>query len=547
MYFRMGGSVVGAVAFATMLSGCSAVPPVDPGARSVDVTTIPFADPDVANPLRGQYQNLLTGLFPQENPAQNRYPAWPSAGDASTRISWRDLQPLDPRTVPNEAPYEARFDFSKIDEALARYAGQGGRLTLRIYSYNSCCNKFYPNNTNIAVPDWLALIPGTTRDFEHDGIKQVVPDWNNEDYLAYFEQLLAELGRRYNKDERLSIFEFSGYGDFSENHIAYLRDELASPGPSLEDSERRLGYLSQFRDQSITARSIRRLVEANLGAFPDTQVVAAPGNPEIMRQLFADESVGPATRRPVGIRADCLGVQTPLPAWADDEDSVYVTSDEPLVSTMRARFSTAPVVTEWCQLPAGTGRGAYYEKGLRDTVDYHVSMTSSVGFPDQNAVQPMEPGLFALWARTNKFAGYRYSVAAGSPRFDSERESEWIEARWINFGAAPAFEDWRIEYEVADAAGNIVRRTGSELAPVSMVVEQSLDSIDDEPSPSTARETVRIDRSGLAAGQYTVTAGMAWNEHKPGGTHRVDLPPMTLARPGRDAAGQYPIATFSVP
>lgn len=55
---------------------------------------------------------------------------------------------------------------------------------------------------------------------------QVVPNWNDPAYLDGFGQLLAALGRRYDGDERLSVFEFSGYGDFSANHIAYVRDKL---------------------------------------------------------------------------------------------------------------------------------------------------------------------------------------------------------------------------------------------------------------------------------------------------------------------------------
>ena len=72
-------------------------------------------------------------------------------------------------------------------------------------------------------------------------VTQVVPNWNDPTYLADFEQLLAALGRRYDGDERLSVFEFSGYGDFSENHIAYLRDTLHAPGPSPEQSVKALG------------------------------------------------------------------------------------------------------------------------------------------------------------------------------------------------------------------------------------------------------------------------------------------------------------------
>jgi hypothetical protein len=73
--------------------------------------------------------------FPAGNPAQRRYPAWPASYDASFRVSWRQLRPTDPRTLPLDAPDDRKFDFSVIDDALTKLASRL-RLTLRVYAYN---------------------------------------------------------------------------------------------------------------------------------------------------------------------------------------------------------------------------------------------------------------------------------------------------------------------------------------------------------------------------------------------------------------------------
>ena len=86
----------------------------------------------------------MNPLFPQGNPAQQRYPAWPASYDASLRVSWRQLQPIDPRTLPPDAPDDRKFDFSVIDDALTKLADRNMRLTLRVYAYNSCCDDSYP-------------------------------------------------------------------------------------------------------------------------------------------------------------------------------------------------------------------------------------------------------------------------------------------------------------------------------------------------------------------------------------------------------------------
>ena len=123
---------------------------------------IPANAQEIPNPLRGQYEDLMEPLFPQGIPAQQRYPAWPASYDASLRVSWRQLQPADPATLPPNAPDDRKFDFSAIDDALANWPAADMRLMLRVYAYSSCCGASYPNNTNIAIPDWLRPFPVPT-------------------------------------------------------------------------------------------------------------------------------------------------------------------------------------------------------------------------------------------------------------------------------------------------------------------------------------------------------------------------------------------------
>jgi hypothetical protein len=515
--------------------------------RAVVSPAIPPTAEEFVNPLRGQYENLLMPLFPQSSPAQRHLAQWPGSFDTSMRIAWRDLQPVDPRTLPPDAPVDRKYDFRAIDEALANAGARGMRLTLRVYAYNSCCDLVEPDGTNVALPDWLRTIPGASTTFAPTGRvpTQVVPNWNSPDYLAGFEELLAALGRRYDGDERLSIFEFSGYGDFSENHIAYLRDTLNSPGPAPQDSVRALGYFSQYRDQSITAPSISRLVGAHVAAFPRTQLVFTPQNPEIARQLLSERLIGRLSA-PVGIRSDCLGVYEPLPAWAHEADSPYVRQDDSLVKALTQRLATAPVITEWCQLPDEAGARAYYEKGLRDVVAFHVSMTSSTNFPDRDAPAAMNPELFSLWSRANVFAGYRYSVEAVPGSESTSGESASVDVRWTNLGSAVATEKWVPSYRVVDRSGNTVRTLPASVDLAAILAEQPVDP-GDPPVPASVTERLRIETSRLAPGSYTVSAAAAWQQHKPLASHVVDYPPMRLAREGRDGAGWYPIATFDLP
>jgi hypothetical protein len=533
---------------ALVVSGCAEHVNLDP-LTAIASPAIPLSVQEIPNPLRGQYEDLLLPLFPQSNPAQKRYPAWPASYDGSLRITWRQLQPADPSTLPPDAPDDLKYDFSAIDDALSKLAARNMRMTLRVVAYSSCCDTVFPNNTNIGIPDWVRSAAtdhtGPERRWFTPGVTQVVPKWNDPIYLNAFGQLVAALGRRYDGDERLSVWEFSGYGDFSENHIAYLRDKLGAPGPGPDESMAKLGYYSQFRDQSITIASIRQLVAANVDAFPHTQVIATTLNPEIVRELLADD-VTKKLSAPVGIRSDCIGVIAPMPGWAVLDGSHYVLSKDPLIAQLKDRLASAPVLTEWCLLPPGTDRRSYYAKGLHDVIKYHVSMTSNVDFEDTNSTTAMDPALYLLWAQTNIVAGYRYSVEA-RPGSQSLRDGvASIAVTWTNYGSAAATEKWTPGYRLVDLWGTTIRTLPATVNLKTLVHNDPGDSRE-EPATASSTETVSIDLAHLDPGHYTLVASVDWQQHKPEASHVVNYPPMQLARGGRDGSGWYPVATLDIP
>jgi hypothetical protein len=539
-----------AVALCTALVASACAEPANPEPlTAIASPAIPMSVQEIPNPLRGQYEDLMLPLFPQANPAQKRYPVWPASYDASLRIPWRQLQPTDPSTLPPDAPDDRKYDFSAIDEALSKLASRNMRMTLRVVAYSSCCDTVFPNNTNIGIPDWMRSAAtdytGPEKYWWTPGATQVVPNWNDPNYLNAFGQLVAALGRRYDGDERLSVWEFSGYGDFSENHIAYLRDKLGAPGPGPDESMAKLGYYSQFRDQSITIASVRQLVAANTDAFPHTQLIATTLNPEILRELLADD-VTKKLSTPVGIRSDCIGVIAPMPGWAVLDGSHYVLSKDPLIAELKARLASAPVLTEWCLLPPATDPRSYYAKGLHDVIKYHVSMTSNVDFEATNSTAPMDPALYLLWAQTNIAAGYRYSVEARRGSQSLRDGVASIAVTWTNYGSAAATEKWTPGYRLVDLWGTAIRTLPATVNLKALVHNDPGDSRV-EPATASSTETVSIDLANLDPGHYTVVASVDWQQHKPDASHVVNYPPMLLARGGRDGSGWYPVATLDIP
>jgi hypothetical protein len=496
--------------------------------RTFPAAVTPFSATDLVNPKRGQYQDIGIPLYPQST--TSGYPPWPGTNDAGDRFLWLQIQPSSATT----------YDFTPIDTAIAAAHARNQRFHFRIMAFAS--NGDIGNNTVMGVPEWLHATPGATTDYLSKGKKYVVPNWNSDAYLKPLERLIAALGARYDHDERVEWFEFSGYGDWSENHIGFVAEDLGAPGPSPEDSVAQLGYYNPLDDQSITKSSITRLVTATLAAFPDTQIVVGDDNPEITRQLL-----GASPRRPVGIRADCLGVYPPPQVWATAPDSWYLQRHDPVITALLSRWRTAPVVTEWCTFQPD-GATAFFQQALEDTVNYHVSLVgSNVSLVAINGGAVTSPETNDMWTRTNKYAGYRYAVTSATVPASATPGSDLsITMRWTNFGTAPTYDNWRVVYELRDSSNTVVKTVQSALTLANIAAEQNYASTAQEPMSATTADTFSLPTSELPAGTYKLSAKVVWNEHKTHGTNVVNYPPMTLAQAGRDRDGGYPIGSFQL-
>jgi hypothetical protein len=518
--FRKVAVVVAAAVVVTSVVASAAVwlsPTTTTTAFRAQIGVLPFSATDVTNPKRGQFENLLQPLFPQGNSANSGYPPWPAAFDRGQRYQWKDLQPKD----------STHYDFSKIDADMAAAAAAGKRFHLRFMPM--CSDGCLSGNSAQSVPSWLRSTPGATTDYSHNGVTYVIPNWDNSAYLTAADNLIAALGARYNKDERLDWYEFSGYGDWSEGHVGFMSSYLNIPGPSGDASLRQLGYYSPYGDQFITTASIINLVNATLKAFPDTQILTDTDNPEIAKQLLRDNPnlVG---HRPVGIRGECLGVYPPPQLWATDSESWYEQSHDPIIPVILDRWRTAPVVIEWCTWQP-EGATAYFQKGLSDAVNYHVSLLSSTVIGSSK----MPPATFDLWARANKYAGYRYSA-------DATVSAGHLIVTWTNYGTAPVYDKWTVTYQIRNSSGAVAATLPTSFSLASLTANEKFTDIFQDPATQTATDEVALPE--LPVGGYTVWAKIMWNEHKPNASKSVNYAPMNLAQHGRDSSGAYEIGAF---
>ncbi len=422
---------------------------------------------EVANPDRGSYLWQDTSPQPADWPVEDSY----------MRFLWRDLEPT-----------EGHYDFSAIDRALAAAATHGGRLGLRIQAACSGCA-----SPSIAVPDYLEARMPRGFWFVLNGANNYAPDWNDPDYLARLDALLAALGHRYDDDPRLGWLDISSYGDFGEWHVK------GWPYPSPSGAT------------PITTANAESIIRMNVAAFPHKrllmqhQTVVSDGDDHVALLYALDHYPS------VGIRNDCLG-----DPWFDaDMGNLY--DHYPLVAN---RWKTAPLMTELC--------GDGFASAGTQIASFHVANVANGNFgPLSEQSAPAR----AQFLQDNISSGYRFApVEVTVPRSITRGTSFEVKVDWTNTGVTPAYDPWNVTLELRNP------RTGR-------VVWSGISALDLRALlPTGNGRRTNVDRFSLGAdipaGTYSLVVVVFDRAHY--------LRPLGLAIAGRTADGAYPLATVSV-
>lgn len=358
------------------------------------------------------------------------------------------------------------YDFSSVDAGLADAATNGGRLDLRVMAWCPGCWMEFSTNPDKppSVPTWMPRQGGTWKP----------PKWNSETFLSSWEDLMAELGTRYADDPRLGWIDIGGYGAYGEWHIT--------------------------EGEPISTANAVRVARAVLRAFPDRPVLVNAMDPRLVLPVL---DLSPR----VGWRHDCLGAD--FFGW--------MTAQYP---TLRERWKTAPVSSEWCHSGDVT-----MARGLQQVRDQHVSSVSSGNMPVPYA--SMSSSEQAAFRSAAKRAGYRYGVARVEvPSRLRLAKPVPVELTWTNAGSAPTYDRWAARLGLANASGKVLAT-----APV----PTDLRSV--RPGRRVSDLDVRFSGT-VPSGRYSLVLQV----RDPSGY----AAPMRLAIRGRGAGGWYSLGKVQV-
>lgn len=477
--------------------------------QTITPNQIDYTQPEIPNPLRGQYSFLSTDYAANAAPS-----GWPLQ-DAYARYTWRQVEPT-----------QGNYNFSVIEDALDAVEARKGKFGFRIMPLCIDCGA----SQNNALPDYLNTRP-TTWQYTSSGTTYSIPDWNDDFYLDRWEALMTALGNQFQDDPRLGYIDFGGYGTWGEQHTYPFSEEYPGPGGQ----------------NNATLASIQRIYDAVIDNFPNTFKGL---NPTQMRDPDTQEISGPLSVAAVNyalresmstsLRRDCIGggwwMQQATYLITDAAQTAAVSANTPPQYQPAERWKYAPMLSEWCNnispgsdVNADPNARSSFSEGLTEVSDLHLSILSSGnwgGSPNLSAYPLAQQNAFIT---ANKRAGYRYTVEQLSlPDEITAGDSLPISVNWRNANVAPTYNDWNVRYEVRDSGGTTVATQDASGLNLKALY----------PGQATSTNALTVATASLAPGDYTLAVRVS-----DANAYSV---PMNLALTGREGSGSYALASFRV-
>ena len=415
---------------------------VVPGPATFRPTVLGPTSTQPANALRGQYRWM--GY-------ESQVAGWPTP-DLYYRdqVYWGKLE-----------RQQGVYDFSVIEAGLKNAGAVKGKFGFRVFAYcPGCWMEHRADHASFppVTPPYLPVQPGTAQPYDPDGATgpiepwtiSAAPEWNNETFLARWEALWTELGKRYANDPRLGYVDVGGYGKYGEWWV---------DGAALH----------------ITEANGLRMVKAVASAFPTKHVIF----PTMQTVAFTMKAVNANPN--LGIRTDSLGCPNMYSMVTAAPD--YGTTVNPLSVVWKTR----PFYSEW-------GTTGDPVAGATQVTQYHVSTTSSENMRLKYAAMTAAQKTAFLTATSN--AGYRYALTRLSigPVRPGQKMSVSVSLK--NTGSAPTYDPWTVQLRLTNAAGRLAATI-----PLSIDLRKLL------PGSAGYLRTVTAP-AGLPTGTYTASVAV---------------------------------------
>lgn len=453
--------------------------------------TIPFSDYDFVAPGRGA--NTFHSFTQSVKLPDPNTVTWSMDNDA--RFLWSQLQPTSAGV----------FNWTDFDIHINASIDKGQKFSFGIMTVCTGCGQPSVGGAALGYPAFLhnAMQSETNKDWNYAGTW--VPNWNSENYLKAYEDLLTAIANHINSGSYKGIsyknvvakVDVRGFGNWGEWHTVPWRDSGLTPAAT-----------------KPTDATHKRIIDAHIKAFPNYPLILIAGT--FTGEVSVANSYYALTTSnawgPLGWRKDHIGDIGSYPR-SEAEENTRTYNGVALSTLIMNKWKTSPIVGEpMTNLSSVTGTGSCSFWEMESQVRrYHMSQ-----FSNTNAVSAGVLCADNNYRAASKASGYRLAIKGGSISGTS------LTLNWSNIGIAPVYENWDVYLELR--SGTSVVWSGKSLFKPKLFL----------PGTTSVKDVLGT----VAAGTYSLYVIIK----DPLGYRK----PFVLANKNRQADGSYKVADIKL-
>ncbi|HEY2349514.1 MAG TPA: DUF4832 domain-containing protein, partial [Puia sp.] len=306
------------------------------------------------------------------------------------------------------------------------------------------------------------------KDWTIDGIW--IPNYNSPFWLAAWKSLNAAVNKHIMKGsfngiqykDIIHYIDVRGYGNYGE----WTNNEIPASPADIATVETLDSIISFTVHQYPAFQCVAMVATFDGNQLHNTMIPPAVG----FYALTTSNQAGL-----LGWRRDNWGwTDSYLSRWINANPTVY--NGYHFDTAINNRYKYAPVVGEPADLGYALYRGKPFGDMPRQMKYFHVNsfgngnLDKSLGNPDAlNNIRT-----------SSKFAGYRLILTEGNMSQNLNTGTGFtINMGWQNMGAAPVYENWKVIYELRNAAGAVIWSGTSASDPRNFLPNEKVKSIID--------------------------------------------------------------------
>jgi len=468
----------------------------------LQIIQIAVKDADYIAPGKGAEEWMGMNLVPI--PAEN---AATTPADAYIRFEWGQFE--SDKNI---------YDFTNFDTACAKAIKNNQHLSFGVMSICSSCGGKATDGAKLLYPKYVhdQMQAEVSKDWTSAGIW--IPNWNSESYLSAWENLLKAIGNHIQQTTLqgvsirniINYIDIRGYGNWGEWHNYPYKD-------------------SEPVANRATAKSLLRIINAHINAFPNSRLVAMSDAFDVANWsnvpsevgyylLTASNNVGQ-----FGWRRDNWGDPA---VWyrnkLENNNTAY--NGIQFKTLIMNKWKYAPIVGEPSSCCTINGGNCPYWELENQIIRYHAS-----SFGNGNLEAPSTACVRNNIRAAAKTAGYRITIDKGIVTLDTKASGQLqINIQWNNLGIAPLYENWNAYFQLKNA-GNTVVWTGKSSVNLHTLMPQS---------PIVINDLFHLPTT-LPTGNYQLLLVITDSN----GSRK----PLPISIEGRNIDGAYPLTLITIP